>query len=262
MARCAGLEIIPAGRAFRRPGGREGHWLLDSPHRYPDDLVTCPFDFVKVPGQQAEAALDELKRDRPDTTPILLGSPHEAGLLFERMAIWPASADEWLAAAQTFQLDRWLAERQAELDAYCEKSGETIPRRGLWPETVPSFTRLRVPDEILKPGPKPIVIIGLLPTADPTETAAYLHFGGWNQCPKPPVHIALARRWRDRYGAVQVSNTHDAVEFRVAQPLTDREDALALALVQYHYCSDSIPETLEVAAAELIGAMVWHFWWD
>jgi hypothetical protein len=119
-----------------------------------------------------------------------------------------------------------------------------------------------VPDEILKPGPKPVVIIGLLPTADPTVTAAYLHFGGWNQCPKPPVHIALARRWRERYGAVQVSNTHDSVEFRVAQPLTDREDALALALVQYHYCSDSIPDRLEVAAAELIGATVWHFWWD
>jgi hypothetical protein len=159
-------------------------------------------------------------------------------------------------------VDRWLAERQAELDDWCEKSGQTIPRRGPWPETVRPFNRLLVPDEILKPEPKPVVIIGLLPTSDPTETAAYLRFGGWNQCPKPPVHIALARRWRERYGAEQVSNTHDAVEFRVAQPVTDCEDALALALVQYHYCSDSIPETLEVAAAELIGATVWHFWWD
>ena len=155
MAGCAGLEIIPAGGPFRRPGGREGHWLLDTPHRKPDDLVTCPFDFVKVSGQQAEAALDEIKRHRPDMTPILFGSPHEAGLLLERMAIWPAGADEWLAAAQTSDVDRWLAERQAELDACCEQSGETIPRRGPWPETVRSFTRLRVPDEILKAGRSP-----------------------------------------------------------------------------------------------------------
>jgi hypothetical protein len=79
------LEIVPAGCAFLRPGGREGWWMRRSEHRNPDDLVKCPFDFVKVHGTPVEAALAELKRMRPETTPILFGSPHEAGILFERM---------------------------------------------------------------------------------------------------------------------------------------------------------------------------------
>lgn len=256
------LEIAPAGRAFLRPGGREGRWLRDTPHRDPDDLVTCPFDFVKVPGQQVGSALDALQQQCPEMTPILFGSPHEAGLLLERMANRSVRPDEWLGMAQTFDVDRWLAERASELDAWCTLSGKIVPPRGPWPETTRSFTKLLVPDEALKPGPKPVVIIGLLPTTDPTETAAHLCFGGWNDCPEPPVHIVLARQWRERYGAVQVSNTYECVEFRVAQPLTNREEALALAMVQLHYCTDSIAETLEIAAAELIDATVWHFWWD
>ena len=256
------LEIVPAGRAFLRPGGRDGDYSEGREWRAPDDHVTCPFDFVKVPGEKAEAALDELKRKRPDQTAILFGSPYEAGKLLARIGHARKTTAEWLAEAETFDIGAWLASRQAELDRWCAEQQTVHPRRGPWPETVRGYTSLLVPHGLLKPGPKPVVIIGLLPTRDPTETAAHLQFGGWNDCPKPPVHIVLARRWRERYGAVQVSNTYESVEFRVARPLTDREEAIQLAMVQQHWCSDSIPETLEVAAAELIGATVWHFWWD
>ena len=257
------LEINPGGRGFVRPGGREGFWLRDGLHRDPDDTVISPFDFVILPGERAEEALAELGRTHPRSTPILFGSPLEAGILFERMRNWDETPDQWLSQAEDFDLDAWLTERKREHAETCAKYGETWPQRGDWPHAVRKFDRLSVPNDILKPeNKKPQVIIGLLPAADPTEAAAYLKFGGWNDCPKPPVHITFARRWHERYGAVLQSNTYETVEFRVARPVTDRREALQLALDQYHYCTDSVPETLEVAAAELIGATVWTFWWD
>ena len=289
------LEILPAGRTFLRPGGREGKWRTDPQYRDPDDQVASPFPFVTLPGQDAEHALDALRRLHPETTPILFGSPHEAGILFERFHFDKMSPAEHIAKARSFDLDAWLADRQydyelfershfkmpfevsiqarvLELEAWLADrqlddqedpdNQESFPPRGPWPEDAQPMTALAVPKEFLKPGPKPVVIIGLLPTTDPTETAAYLQFGAWNDCPEPAVHICFARRWRDKYGTVQVSNTYESVEFRVAKPLTDRQEALDLAWQQYHYCTDSIPGTLEESGASLIGSTVWHFWWD
>ena len=127
------LEIIPAGRAFLRPGGRDGDYSEGREWRAPDDLVTCPFDFVKVPGIEAEAALDQLKRLRPDATPILFGSPHEAGKLFARMRGARKTPAEWLAETETFAFGAWLKGRQARLDQWCADSQTVLPPRGPWP---------------------------------------------------------------------------------------------------------------------------------
>ena len=257
------LDIIPGSRGFVRKGGREGGWLPEEMHHDPDDVVVSPFDFVIATGADAENALFELKRVHPRSTPVLMGSPHEAALIFERMHRWDETPTDWLSQADALDLDVWLADRKSKHEQSCLKYGESWPRRGEWPDSARVFDRLLVPDELLKPGEKkPQVIIGLLPTADPTEAAAYLAFGGWNDCPRPPIHVAFSRLWHEKYGAVLQSNTFETVEFRVARPVKDRQEALKLALDQYHYCTDSIPETLEVAAAELIGATVWCFWWD
>ena len=255
------LEINSAGRTFLRPGGREGSWNKNPATRDLDDAVVCPFDFVEMSGAEAEAALDSLKALRPSVTPILFGSPHEAGILFERFRYFKDTPAQLIAASGPLDLDKWVVDRQVERDEWQDREAP-FPPRGPWPQDVVPSRQLHVPDELLQPGPKPVVIIGLLPTADPTETAAYLHFGGWNDCPPPPVHIAFARRWREQYGAVQVSNTYDTVEFRVARPVTDRKEALDLAMLQNYFCSDSIPGTLEESAAGLIGSTTWCFWWD
>lgn len=232
----------------------------------PDDEVVCPFEFVEVSGMDAEANILELRQCYPTKTPILFGSPYEAGKLLERrrtsIAHWGKTADDWLREAETFDLDAWLAERIDRLDTWRKEADEAIPSRGEWPAKAQKYHALTVPEDILLEEVKPTVIIGLLPTRDPTETAAYLGFGGWNDCPKPPVHILMARKWHERYGAVQVTNTYETVEFQVAKPLASRDAALGLAMEQFHWCSDSVPETLEVAAAELIGSTVWVFWWD
>ena len=204
------LEIIPGKRGFVRKGGREGGWSPEELHRDPDDTVISPFDFVIVHGADAETALNELKREHPRLTPVLLGSPHEAGILFERMPQWDESPSDWLAQADQLDANAWLTERKARHEQNCAKYGETWPRRGPWPDSVRDVSQLSVPNQILKPEmKKPQVIIGLLPTPDPTETAAYLSFGGWNDCPPPPVHVVFARLWHEKYGAVLQSNAND-----------------------------------------------------
>lgn len=257
------LSLRPAGSTFRRIGGREGHWKLQARREDPafpigpDDDVICPFDFAEVAGVEAEAAVNELRKMAPGKTPILFGSPHEAGILFERRANRGKSAEQWLLEAEALDLDAWLAGRIDEF-----RKHEMTPRRGPWPDKARTYYRLTIPDEILVDEPKPSVIIGLLPTTDPTETAAYLGFGGWNDCPPPPVHVLFARRWHERYGAIQASNTYESVEFQIAKPIQDRAEAMRVAIEQMYWCSDSVPETLEHAAAELIGSTVWVFWWD
>lgn len=266
-------KIRPAGSTFRRIGGREGLWRLAGRRLHPDrsidldpdDDVMCPFDFVEVSGKAAEATIAALRIACPNKTPMLFGSPHEAGIMLQRgISIGEfrrKSTADWLSEAETFDLEAWLGERVAYW-RQCETDGRVIPSRGPWPRMAKTYKRLTVGDEVLWDEPKSSVVIGLLPTRDPTETAAYLGFGGWNDCPPPPVHIQLARRWHERYGAVQVSNTYEQVEFQVAKPLTDKTEALRLALDQFYWCSDSVPETLQIAAAELIGSSVWVFWWD
>jgi hypothetical protein len=107
--------------------------------------------------------------------------------------------------------------------------------------------------------------------------AAYLGFGGFNACPAPWVHVAYAREWSVQFGARLLSLTHDTLEFEVARPIISREDAVAMAAVHEHYCSDiaddvrlafeSEPGTPQASlivkhAAYLIGARLWQFWWD
>jgi hypothetical protein len=109
------------------------------------------------------------------------------------------------------------------------------------------------------------ILIALLPTSVPAEAPAFLNYGGWNDCPEPAVHVALARRWAEQYGARLVVCSNDALEFHVEHPAASREDALRLAKEQYTYSEDIViqgTQTIEGLAAALLGASKWFFWWD
>ena len=91
-------SIKKAGEFFMRPGGWEGRWNRDPSTKDPDDHVICPFDFVSVPGDVAEHVRDDLQRLRPDRTALLLGSPHKAGILIERLQMQAQSPADYLEA--------------------------------------------------------------------------------------------------------------------------------------------------------------------
>jgi hypothetical protein len=256
------IEVQPAGSEFRRPGGRDGDWL-GPPDPDDDDTVTSPFAFALLAGADAERALINLRQVYPATWPVLFGSVYDAGILFEHMEVMDETPGHWLAAARAFDLEGWFDGRVAEVKEWQAHAGQVLPPRGRWP-VAPKRTSPRLQTAIQRDLDQPheTVLIGLVPTTDPADLGAFVHFGAWADCPEPPVHVVLARDWFARFGARPVAATYETLEFQVERPPTDREEAVRLALEHYHYCRETVPETLQAAAARLIGAPVWRFAWD
>lgn len=139
------------------------------------------------------------------------------------------------------------------------------PPVGEWPKEKQESPGLTVVADLLKGTPFPSVRIALIPTTDWTTIPAYLHWGGWNECPPPEYHVAAFRSWRDRYGAGLVGLSSDTLNLRVQKRPSTREEALSLAREQYAYCSDIVEQGTQnysTLAATLMESDWWFFWWD
>jgi hypothetical protein len=279
------LRIRAAGTSFTRARGSEG-WA-DSP----PDTVQVPFEFVIVPGARVEEVLETLGKMRPGITPVIWGEPRKAGLAIGYYEVSQAGdSNTILSRAETLDIEHWFATRYDALVAYARARYEqtkspadaaavkalsdigdedSTPPRGDWPETVTptldigATTRYDAADK--KMVWRDEVVIALLPTADPSEVPAHMRFGGWNDCPPPELHVAMARRWAASHGARILVCGSDTIEMRVERPISTREEAIEMALLQYRYCSDIVDQgvgTIEDLAASLIGSKVWYFWWD
>lgn len=249
------IVFRPAGSRFL-PSGGIGEMGEE------EDMVVSPVDFAEVPGDEAETALERVRAAVPSRAPVLLGSGYDAELLFERAVDPKRTPSDWAREAKALDLDEWFKTRVDEVRGWQAQMGIVLPERGKWPASTAPLSTLSIARDVLTDDHHEKVLIALLPTADVTLTAGLLRFGGWNDCPLPPVHIRIARDWRDAYGATLVANTYDTLEFRVARPPETRDAALRLAMDHYHYNRESCPDTLQDAAARLIGATVWHFWWE
>jgi Domain of unknown function (DUF4253) len=227
------------------------------------DHVPSPFPFAIVPGREAETALDELMRLRPDSTPVILGKPETAAHLFieDNDRTRPRLLFS-LSDLSDVDSDRWLRDRIAELN----RIGSHAPR-GPWPMSgAPSDDRLSTVRDVL--GRRELlhqVVVALLPTTEPWLAAIFLNFGDRNGNPAPIIHAAMARRWGLSYGAVPIAFSTDTVEFRIERPVGTQDEAIALALEHFAFCPDIVlqgTQTIERLAASLIGARHWFFWWD
>lgn len=233
----------------------------DDPESHRPGPVTCPFDFVILPGAIAEAAITTLRSELPDMTPVIFGNPTRATNLIETVNL-AQSPDEILERATNFDLDSWFRARTIDLQR-AWYAVEGAPPHGEWPtESVPTNDLCLIRD--LRGSLCPEIVVGLLPCAESTAVAAHLRFGGWNACPEPAVHIALARRWATSHGATLIANISDTLEFRIARPITAQEDAMQMSMIHYLYCSETVEQlgAIEYAAASLIDSSVWQFWWD
>ncbi|MDE5564359.1 MAG: DUF4253 domain-containing protein, partial [Oscillospiraceae bacterium] len=65
------------------------------------------------------------------------------------------------------------------------------------------------------------LLLFLLPTDKPWEAAAYIPFGGWNDCPSPEEMTAILRYWYETWGAVPAVITHDVLEMVLPSPIPD-----------------------------------------
>ena len=230
-------------------------------------LASFPFEIVMTSGDKALGRWEELKRAKRGT-PVILGDgiPNtfdpEAHLEF---ALRPV--EEILAAAATirFPEDLLSLRRQEESLIPEDEHEELQPEEGEWPEEAPASPGLSVTYDVLTGQPHRQIPIALIPTDDPTTIPAYLRWGGFNACPNPEYHVAALRHWRDRYGAELVGLDMGTLNVRVARRPETRDEALALARLQYDYCDDIVEqgvETLSALGASLMAHEWWYFWWD
>jgi hypothetical protein len=184
------------------------------------------------------------------------------------------STAEILAESERVDLDTWT---QAQVDDYIESVKQELiydneevgaidyyeDVSGEWPEDALPYTTFSIPKDSATREPTPRSPIALVPTAVGWQVPALLRFrAGFVS---PAVHVAMARRWNELYGAEIVGMLPDTIEMRVGRPPEARKDALALAKEQYVYCSDIVvqgTQTLQALAAGLQRGTAWFFWWD
>jgi hypothetical protein len=219
---------------------------------------TLPFELLWVPGREA---LQERSRllSRPQVTPVIMGDPDDLRRLEEGLQGSAETTEAILASATGLDVDQWLRARSDEdPEHYSVPSGE-------WPTGEVRQTELSVHLDALSKQPRPRVAIGLVPAPLSWQVPAHVRSGGWNDCPTPDVHVAIHRRWHERYGADIACLSIDVIECTVRTPPSSRQSALALAREQFVYCPDIVHqgvESLEALAATLLDGKAWYFWWD
>ena len=108
------------------------------------------------------------------------------------------------------------------------------------------------------------IVLAEIPVKNPWEVFAYLPFGGWNECPANEEHMAVAKYWFEKYGAVPALMTHDVLEYSLPAPVS-QEKAMEVAWEQFTYCSDIVEQgvgTVGRLADGLAQSKFWYFWWD
>lgn len=157
-------------------------------------------------------------------------------------------------------LQKWLKEIKEELgedepDYWEQLMGEVSGGEG-----IDSFLSLRDFN-----GKKTVpVVLAEIPIKNPWEVFAYLPFGGWNECPANEEHMAVAKYWFEKYGAIPALMTHDVLEYSLPAPVS-QERAMEVAWEQFTYCSDIVEQgvgTIGRLADGLTKSHYWYFWWD
>ncbi len=112
------------------------------------------------------------------------------------------------------------------------------------------------------------LLMARIPTRNPWELAAWLPMGGFNDCPAPEIQAAVMKLWHEKYGAEPALVTSWAWEFTLPRPLSDKNEALALAFQHYAFCRERVDDygrgeyRLGNLADSLMKSAVWHFSWD
>ncbi len=220
-------------------------------------LAGSPFEVIMVPGIEAEATRERLRGY--GTTPVILGSSEDADLLVESLADSGPDLADILAEAEALDLAGWLRSRRNE---------DRVPpdmAPSLWPVNAMAPQDLTLHYDVLAGRPKDRVLVALFGTPRGWEVPAHVRFGGWNTCPPAEVHVAMHRRWHQRWGADIACISGDVIECTVTRPPGDRAAARELAAEHMAYCPEIVlqgTQSLDGLATALVGARTWHFWWQ
>jgi hypothetical protein len=183
--------------------------------------------------------------------PLLLGDPGD--WLFDEWSDPDADGDAEVARGLAMDVDVRLAEVVAEFTSW---DGE--PPHGPARPAAPT-TR---DDVRLSSGPG---LVGLVSAVAGYEVPGLVAWtGAANHRLTGADHVAVLRRWHDRWGAELVGLAQSELEVVVSRPPQDEADVMAVAAEQYRYCPDAVEDdgAIEVFAARQVRGQTWHFWWD
>lgn len=157
-------------------------------------------------------------------------------------------------------LQKWLKEIKEEQGEYEPRDWDDLVGEVSGGEGIDRFLSLRDFD-----GKKTVpVVLAEIPVKHPWEVFAWLPFGGWNECPVNEEHMAVAKYWFEKYGAIPALMTHDVLEYSLPAPVS-QERAMEVAWEQFTYCSDIVEQgvgTIGRLADGLTKSHYWYFWWD
>ena len=170
-------------------------------------MENFPYEVVETSGEDALATWEELRKAGRGT-PVVLGSGIEKYLPTSAHLAQLPSVQDILAIAATINFpDDFLKFRRDEHAAALARiremklpigaeDEEYEPPLGEWPTETGQPTGLTVLYDYATRGPRPRVQIALIPTDDPADVPAHLHWGDWNACPPPAYQVAALRAWR------------------------------------------------------------------
>lgn len=223
--------------------------------------INFPYELIVVPGKSAVKKLLELRNlNVRNYTPIIIGDKNDLDRVKENHDAFKESCEDFLKKAKMLDLEKFFEDvENQEIEYY-----KNVPL-GVWPKkSIPKMS-LTAHTDILSGKPKKTVYIAKIPTKNTYEVPGYLKIGAWNDCPGPEVHIAIQKYWYKKYRAEMVTFTGDVIEFLVAKPPLNKDEAMKLAREQFLYCTDIVYqglETLSNLGATIIGSDTWYFWWD
>lgn len=220
-----------------------------------------PYELVSVPGENAVKQALRWRDDwRGTFTPVILGPTKDFALLMDGTEAITESPQQIIERANNISLEHWFATRLEEpglLDELTDASA--------WkPREADADDFASVKDYLSKRFHRQ-VWVAKIPTALPCDVPAWLRLGGWNACPATEEHVAVWKRWQEKYGAEILCVTGDVIEATVTRPPKDREACYALAREQFAYCEDIVTQgtgSIDALASGLPGASSWFFWWD
>ncbi|HOF87503.1 MAG TPA: DUF4253 domain-containing protein [Armatimonadota bacterium] len=221
-------------------------------------LAAFPFAVEAAPGAAALARMAELRS--PDFIPILLGDAEDLLAHHALLAKDPYTMRDLLGRVQSIGMPEWWLTARAH--ALEDRFAEVL---GAWPEEPAPLDTVQALYDADTGEPRAEVFIARLPLARSADAPALLRFGGWNGSPFPEEHVAIARAWREEFGAEIIAVTARTLEFTVARPPATRDAADALALTHFAYCPDIVNTgvgTLSNLAARLLNAPNWCFRWE
>lgn len=221
----------------------------------PDNLKNIQMTLKRAPLQQRKATLDQIPAS-PPLVALKETAKAQAAKLLENARI------------KRFDLPKSLRdyyEQQAAQEVRVDPAPPCPESFSQWASTADASRWHPVVPFDSERKPLTECLLAIVHDTAPGDVAAILNFGGWNDCPAPALHVAFARNWNLRFGAVPICMTHDIIELHVPRPPSTAAEAFAVAWEQSVYCPDLIYQgtrTIERLSQEIWRSPFWYFWWD